>query len=350
MVMKTVRLGKTGLKVSRIGFGGIPITRPTEEEAIKVVRRAIDLGVNLFDTATGYGLGESERRIGKSVTDCRSKVIIATKTGSVDKKNASKALEISLRQLNTDYIDLWQLGNITTFDIYRKILKQSGALKAAQEALQQGKIRHIGISGHNIAVALEAISSGYFETIQLPFNLIANEAADKLIPLAVENDVGFIASKPFAGGHIKDANLAIKFLLQYDNVIPNCGIETVKELEEIVGIINNPLDLSVEEREKILEIRGELTTRFCRHCEECLPCPKGVHIPQLLYLPVAWNLRSIEWFRLGVKRHVESFRKCDLCGECEKKCPYHLPIREMIVESMKFYESVRDKRKHRTNR
>jgi aryl-alcohol dehydrogenase-like predicted oxidoreductase len=338
--MITVRLGKTGLNVSVIGFGGIPITRPTEEEAVKVIRRAIELGINLFDTAPGYGLGESERRIGKSVKGDRNKVIIATKTGSVNGKDALKDLERSLRQLDTEYIDLWQLGNITTFDKYRKILKQDGALRTAREALQQGKIRHIGLSSHNIAVTLEAISSSYFETIQFPFNLVANEAADKLIPLAVENDVGFIAMKTFAGGHIKDANLALKFLLQSNTVVPNVGIETIRELEEIVDIINNPLNLSVEERKKIVKIRDELNTRFCRHCEECLPCPKGVDIPSLIYLPVAWNLRSARWFKNSVKGPVISYEKCDLCGECEKKCPYHLSIRDIIVENIKFYKSI----------
>ncbi len=236
--MKTVRLGKTGLMVSRVGMGGIPITRPQEKDAIKVLQRALDLGVNFFDTASGYGLGSSEKRIGKALTGRRDTVVIATKTGLVDKKGASRSLERSLRQLNTDYIDLWQLGNVTTFEKYEKLSSSNGALKIAKEALQLGKVGHVGISTHNMAVAVEAVSSGIFETIQFPFNLIADEAAEELVPLAKEHDMGFIAMKPFAAGQIKDANLAIKFLLQFDNIVPDPGIETIEELEEIVDIVN----------------------------------------------------------------------------------------------------------------
>ena len=338
--MKKVRLGKTSLMVSRVGMGGIPITRPQENDAIKVIQRALDLGVNFIDTASGYGLGSSEKRIGKAVTGRRDRVIIATKTGSVTEVGASRSLERSLRQLNTDYIDLWQLGNVTTFDKYEKLLSSDGGLKAAKEASRLGKVRNVGISTHNMAVAVEAVSSGLFETIQFPFNLIADEAAEELVPLAKEHDVGFIASKPFAAGHIKDANLAIKFLLQFDNVVPDPGIETIEELEEIVGIVNGSCDLTSRERRAIGEIHEKMESRFCRHCEECLPCPNGVHIPQLLYLTAAYKLRSSEWFRKGSRAHLKSWEKCDLCGDCEEKCPYHLPIREIIAENLDFYKKV----------
>ncbi|MBN2336339.1 aldo/keto reductase [Candidatus Bathyarchaeota archaeon] len=338
--MKKVRLGKTGLMVSRVGMGGIPITRPREDEAIKVLRRAHGIGVTFFDSATGYGLGESEKRIGKALKYCRGDVVIATKTGATDEKGASRALKRSLRQLDTDYVDLWQLGNVTTFDKYERLRGPNGALKAAREALRTGVARHIGLSTHSMAVALEAVSSGLFETVQFPFNLIADEAADELIPLAEEHDVGFIAMKPFAAGLIKDANLAIKFLLQYDNVVSDPGIETVEELEEIVGIVNGPRGLTTQERQMIGEIHEKMNNRFCRHCEECLPCPRGVYIPQLIYLTAAYNLRSGEWFRDGLDEEVESWEQCDLCGDCEEKCPHGLPVREMIQENIDFYEAL----------
>ncbi len=338
--MKTVTLGKTGLRVSRVGMGGIPITRPQENEAIKVIQRALDLGVNFFDTASGYGLGSSEKRIGKALKGHRDKAIIATKTGLMDEKGASRSLERSLRQLDTDYIDLWQLGNVTNFNKYEKLQAFDGALKVAKKALQVGKVRNVGISTHNMAVAIEAVSSGLFETIQFPFNLIADEATDELIPSAMEHDMGFIAMKPFAAGLIKDANLAIKFLLQFDNVVPDPGIETIEDLEDIVGIVNGPWDLTSQERQAIGEIHENMESRFCRHCEECMPCPNGVHISQLLYLIAAYKLRSSEWFLKGVEAHHKSWEECDLCGDCEEKCPYQLPIREMMRENIAFYEKV----------
>ena len=176
--------------VSRVGMGGIPIVRPTEAEAIKVIQRALDLGVSFIDTAVGYG--PSEERIGKGIAGRRDLVVIATKTGARDKAGALEHLELSLRRLQTDYIDLWQFHGVNRFEAYEQVLGPGGAMGAAQEALQAGKIRHIGISSHAMDVALKAVSSGHFETIQFPFNLAANEPANELIPLAREHEVGFI--------------------------------------------------------------------------------------------------------------------------------------------------------------
>lgn len=343
--MKKVRLGKTSLMVSRVGMGGIPITRPQENEAIKVIQRALDLGVNFIDTASGYGLGSSEKRIGKAVTGRRDRVIIATKTGSVTEVGASRSLERSLRQLNTDYIDLWQLGNVTTFDKYEKLLSSDGGLKAAKEASRLGKVRNVGISTHSMAVAVEAVSSGLFETIQFPFNLIADEAAEELVPLAKEHDVGFIAMKPFAGGRIRDANLAIKYLLQFKDVVPDPGIEKIEEIEEIVAIVNSGCwDLTDQDWQRMEKIRADLGPRFCRRCQYCMPCPEGVNIWMLMVTQDLWRGSPPDAFFEGMEEIVESGRGCVQCGECEEKCPYNLPIREMIVESIEFYEGVRQDR------
>ena len=338
--MKTVRLGKTGLEVSRIGMGGIPILRPPMDEAVKVIQRCLDLGINFIDTSVVYGT--SEERIGKAIAGRRDQVIIATKTfiqGKWDKAAAMEQLEQSLKHLNTDYIDLWQFHNISTFEDFEKVVGLGGAMEAAQEALKVGKIRHIGISSHSLDVALKAVFSGYLETIQFPFNFVNNDAADRLVPLAKKHDVGFIAMKTFAGGQIKDANLAIKYLLQFDNVVPDPGIQKVEDIEEIVDIVNGPWELTPQERQKIEDIRAKLGTKFCQWCEYCMPCPQGVNIPWLM------NARTIgsygEGFRSKVAETVESGKNCVQCGECEEKCPYHLPIREMIVENIEFYESMR---------
>ena len=337
--MKTVRLGKTGLEVSRVGMGGIPITRPTEDEAIKVIRRALDLGVNFIDSSPGYK--DSEERIGKAIVGRRDQVILATKTG-YSKTSALKSLEVSLQNLRTDYIDLWQFHGVSTFEDYERVLGPGGGIEAAQEALEAGKIRHIGMSSHNVDVARKAITSGYFETILFPFNFVENDAADKLVPLAKKHDVGFLAMKPFAGSQLKDASLAMKYLLQFDNVVPTPGIEKVEEIEEIVGIINGPWELTPQERQEIEDINARLSTRICRQCYNCMPCPQGVHIPGMLYLQPLWELWPPEWFLSWryVKHSAESAKNCDQCGECEEKCPYHIPILEMIVENIKFYESV----------
>jgi aryl-alcohol dehydrogenase-like predicted oxidoreductase len=228
--MKTVVLGKTGLEVSRIGMGGIPIQRPPLREAITVIQHTLNLGINFIDTALAYG--DSENRFGKAIAGRREEVIIATKGGWGDKKTTAKHITWSLQRLNTDYIDLWQFHGVSTLEGYEKVTSGS-VLKAAQDALHAGKIRHLGLTGHNIDVALRAVSSGLFETIQFPFNFISHEAADELVSLAREYDVGFIGMKPFAGGNITDAHLAIKYVLQFDTVVPDPGIEKIEEIEEL---------------------------------------------------------------------------------------------------------------------
>ncbi|MBE9479647.1 MAG: aldo/keto reductase [Chloroflexi bacterium] len=336
--MKTVRLGKTGLEVSRIGMGGIPITRPTESEAIKVIQRALDLGVSFIDTARGYD--PSEERFGKAITGRRDQVFIATKTHGRDKATALEHLDLSLKRLNTNYIDLWQLHNVSTFEAYEQVLGADGAMEAAQEALQAGKIRHIGMSGHSLDVALKAVPSGLFETIQFPFNFVTSEPADELVPLAREHDVGFIAMKPFAGGQLRDANLTIKYLLQFEGIVPDPGIQKVEEIEEIVDIVNGPWELTPQERQEIEDICARVGTRFCRQCQYCMPCPQEVNIWMLMITQGMYRLWPPEVFFSCMDPIVESGRNCVQCGECEEKCPYHLPIREMIVENIEFYESV----------
>jgi len=337
--MKTVRLGKTGLEISRVGFGGIPIQRLTEDEAVRVVRRCLDLGVTFLDTANGYTT--SEERIGKAVAGRREQVVIATKTGARDRATAEEHLALSLKRLQTDYIDLWQFHNVGNFDAYEQVLGPSGAMEAAQAALRAGKIRHIGMSSHSMDVALQAVASGHFETVQFPFNFVTHEPAKELVPLAQVHDVGFIAMKPFAGGLLDDANLAIKYLLQFDNVVPDPGIETVEEIEQIVDIVHGSWALTSQERQELERIRAEVGTRFCRRCDYCQPCPQEVRISMVLNLRSSWKRFSAERFRGSwIAGAVEGARQCAQCGECEEKCPYHLPIRDMLVENVAFYERV----------
>jgi predicted aldo/keto reductase-like oxidoreductase len=335
--MRKMRLGKSELMLFRVGMGGIPLTRPTEAEAIKLVQRALDLGVNFIDTAYSYGAGMSEERIGKAIASRREQVILATKGW------APEHLDISLQRLNTDYIDLWQFHGINTLEYLEQVLGSGGVMEVAQQALQAGKIRHIGFSSHSLEVALRAVASDHFETVQFPFNLVSNEAADELISLAKGHDVGFIAMKPFAGGRIRSANLAIKYLLQFDSVVPDPGIEKIEEIEEIVDIVNSDTwELTSQEQKEVEEIRVKVGTRFCQQCEYCMPCPQGVHICGVMYLPILWELWPPDWFFSWeyVSHAVESAQNCVQCGECETKCPYELPIREMIVENLAFYERV----------
>jgi predicted aldo/keto reductase-like oxidoreductase len=249
-------------------------------------------------------------------------------------------LELSLERLQTDYIDLWQLHGVNDFEDYEQRLSPGGALEAAQEALQAGKVRHIGFSSHSLDVALEMVRSDLFETVQFPFNFMVSETAEKLIPLAQERDVGFIAMKPLGGGGRLDVTLAIKYLLQFETVLPDPGIQKVEEIEEIVDIVNGAWELTEQDYQEIARVRDTLGTRFCRWCEYCMPCPQEIYVSLLMNLPGGMKVYGLEQWLVRAAKTVEEGRNCIQCSECEEKCPYHLPIREMIAENIAFYERM----------
>ncbi len=337
--MKTIRLGKTDLRVSRVGFGGIPIQRLSEDEAIAVIRRCLDLGVTFYDTATGYTT--SEERIGKALAGRRDGVVLATKTPARDRETARAHLDQSLKRLNTDHIDIWQFHNVSTEEAYEQLLGPGGAMEIAHEAIAAGTVGHVGVSSHSPAMALKAVSSGLFATIQFPFNFVTYEALEELIPLARQHDVGFIAMKPLGGGLLENARIAIKYLLQFDDVLPDPGIQQVEEIDEIVRIVDGPWELTSQEQLEMDQIRAQVGTRFCHRCGYCQPCPEGVDIPTVLTIRSFHRRFPPERFRTGnIADAIAGARNCAECGECETKCPYHLPIREMLVENIAFYEHV----------
>ena len=342
--MKRVRLGKTGLEVSRIGFGGIPIQRLNEAEAVRVVARCLELGVNFLDTATGYST--SEERIGKAIAGRRQGLVLATKSPARDAGTATAHIDQSLRRLGVEVLDLWQLHNVSTMEALDRVLAPGGALEAGRRAVEAGKVRHVGITSHSMEVALKAVPMGCFETVQFPFNFVTSEPAERLLPLAREHDVGFIAMKPLGGGLLSNARLCLKWLLQYD-VVPDPGIERVAEIEEIVSIVDGMVEgdpaLTPEEWAEIERIRADVGTRFCRRCGYCEPCPEGVRVSALMTLesmikrlPVERVISPSGW----VAPAVVSAAGCIECGECEEKCPYQLPIREMMAEHLALYERI----------
>jgi len=328
------RLGRTELVVSRVGMGGIPLTRPSQADATRLVQRAIDLGVTLFDTARGYA--ESEQRLGRGIRGHRADVCVATKGHS----RAMEDIEESLKHLSTDYIDIWQFHGVNTQGILARIMTE-GSYEQAQLALQQGKIRHIGLTTHTLDVALEAVRSGNFETVQFPLNLLYPEATERLAPEAKAHDVGLIAMKPFAGGRLGNADLVIRYLLQFDNLVPDPGIEKVEEIEEIVDIVNRGAwELVTEDLREIERVREQVGTVFCRRCGYCLPCPQGVDIVPLMNVDVLWDLWDPGWFFSFLEGPIASASQCVDCGACEEKCPYDLSIREMIQANVRLHQQV----------
>ncbi|MFC1931607.1 aldo/keto reductase [Chloroflexota bacterium] len=341
--MKKIKLGKTGLMVSCIGFGSIPIQRISEDKAITVIERCLDLGINFLDTANGYTT--SEERIGKVISGQRDKIILATKSMAQTPDEIKSHLELSLKRLGTEYIELYLFHNVSDANTLKTILDPNGPRAVIEEAKKSGVVRHIGFSSHQIDIAREAVKSGYFEIIMFPFNFIFDEAKDKLLPLVRERGMGFIGMKPLAGGMIDKANLAIKYVLRFPDVIPMAGIETVNEIEEIAKIVEEEQAMTEDEQAEMERIKQEVGSRFCRRCDYCQPCTQGISISGVMSYPTL--IKRINPERLFVvKWFTEPFEKateCIDCGECEERCPYQLPIREMMTEYVSQYEAEKKK-------
>lgn len=332
------RLGRTGLMVSVIGFGGIPIQRETEADAVATVRRAFDLGINFFDTARGYTT--SEERIGQALAG--RDYVIATKSGAREAAAIMRHVEESLAALRRECIDLYQLHGINDDDELAQVLAPAGALEGLQRARAQGKIAHIGITGHRRETLIKAVQEcDEFVSVQVPFNLVEDEALETLIPLCAERDLGVIAMKPVAGGNFVNAPLAIKWCIgqSISTAIP--GMQTVREVEENVAVGRAGRELTADERDQCERMRREFDKRTCRRCRYCEPCPQGVQIGMLLHGRTIIRRMGAERFKeWGALEMMAGAANCTDCRECVAKCPYELDVPELVREAVAYYHTV----------
>ncbi len=339
--MKKIRLGRTDLEVSRIGIGGIPLQRPSEENAVELVKYALDQGINLIDTSRHYGT--SEERIGKAIKGRREEVIMITRQSSTVAEEAKKHLQKSFEILNTDYLDIWEFHNVGK-DKYELLLKEGSAFDIAKKAQKAGKIKFIGLTSHCIETMEKAIKSELFDVVLFPFNFVNNEAVDNLIPLAKKFDIGFTAMKPFAGGRLQNASLVMKYLLQFDTVVPVPGFEEIEEIDEVIRIIDENIRLSKEETYQIEIIRKHLDKKFCQWCSYCMPtCPQEIYIPGVINLKVSYNLWPQVDFITRYQEDVNKAKECIDCKICESKCPYNLECTSLLKKGIEFFDKVSQK-------
>ncbi len=340
--MDKIRLGQTGMMVSRLGFGGIPIQRVSEEEAVAIVKRCLDLGITYFDTANAYTT--SEERIGKAIKGRRQEVILATKSHLRTREGIEKHLKLSLERLGTDYIDLYQFHQVGDPKALEAILEPDGPMAVLEKAKKAGVVKHIGVTSHQIDTAKDAVKSGRFETLMFPFNFITREPAEELLPLCREHGVGFIAMKPLAGGMLDNASLAFKYLWQFPDVLPIPGIERIPEIEEIVHLLAKPPELTEAEQDEIQRLRDELGTQFCRRCDYCQPCNTGIPISTVMTISSALKRLSLEKVFTGnFANAIEKAKQCIECADCEARCPFHLPIRELLIDGINCFEEAKIK-------
>ena len=331
--MEYVTLGKTGLKVSRLGFGGIPIQRVDAEAAGKLLEAVRAAGITYIDTARGYTV--SEELIGQAIEGHRDQFVLATKTMARDRDGMAKDIQTSLKNLRTDYIDLYQVHNPNLQQL-EQVCAPGGALEALMEAKEAGKIGHLGLTAHSAEVFEKALDLPWVETIMFPYNLVETQG-EALMAKAAEKNIAVIAMKPLAGGAIEDGRLALRYIRQNPNVtvlIP--GMYCPEEVGKNVEAVSDASPLSTEEKARIEEIRQQLGTNFCRRCNYCAPCTVGIGIPNVFLFQGYLRRYGLgDWARDRYNAMAVKAGDCVECGACEERCPYHLPIREMMKAAAK---------------
>lgn len=334
--MQKVELGKTGLMVSRIGMGGIPIQRDNSDIAYEVIKCAYLSGINFFDTAKAYTVseeyfGNAFRKLKEEYPNFRETIVIASKSMSLTHDAMMKDIIDSINKMDCGYIDIYQFHNLQPGKDF------SGAKRAMLEAKEKGLIRHIGVTSHNCNYLLELISDELFETIQFPFNVVERQGVE-LFKKANALNIGVIGMKPLAGGAIDDGVTALKYILNQDFlIVPIPGMGSVEEVKNNVKATIE--SITSEEAEKIRKYQETLTGDFCRRCGYCKPCTKGIDIP-FVFLCEGYYRRYnlIDWAKDRYSSMTVKASECIACGACEARCPYNLPIIKKLKQAVEVLE------------
>ncbi len=333
--MKQIVLGKTGITTPQNAFGALPVQRVDMNTAVKLLRRAYEGGMTFFDTARAYS--DSEEKLGEAFDGMRDKIFISSKTQAKTPEKFWADLETTLKNLRTDYLDIYQFHCASV--CYRPG-DGTGMYEAMVEAKKQGKIRHIGITAHLIGVAEDIVKSGLYETLQFPFSYLANEREIKLVEDTEKAGMGFIAMKGLAGGLLTNSRACMAFMSKY-NALPIWGIQREEELEEWLSFFNEDIEMTDEIAAFIEEDRKSLQGNFCRGCGYCMPCSVGIQInncarmSQLIRRAPSANFLGEEW--QGLMGKIED---CIDCGLCKSKCPYGLDTPNLLRKNLADYKDI----------
>jgi len=334
--MEKVRLGRTNLRVKKMGWGGIPIQRVSEQEGIAVVQAVVEMGVNLLDTARGYT--NSEYRVGWALKQANKPVILSSKS-PVRTEKIYEEVQESLRQLQVRKIDIYHLHNVSKVEDYKKVMEPGGAYEGLKRAQAEGLIDHIGLTSHSLDLLEKVLQEDHFDVIMACYSFLEPEAAAKVFPLARARDVGILTMKPFSGGVIEDAGLALRFVLSTPDIVPIPGMETMDMARENWKIFTAGHPLSEEDRAGIQQVRQQFDRQFCRRCDYCQPCSEGINIQLMMGLKSVirrfGSSDEISW----IKGLTEKARNCTECGDCLPRCPYQLPIPELIKKNLAWYDN-----------
>jgi predicted aldo/keto reductase-like oxidoreductase len=336
--MEKVRLGRTELKVTKLGWGGIPINRVSEEEAVSTLQGIVEMGVDLLDTARGYT--NSERRIGLALKKTSKPIILSSKSPVRTDKIYNQVQE-SLNQLQVKKINIYHLHNVSKIEDYKKVMEPGGAYAGLKRAQAEGLIDHIGLSSHSLDLLEKILEEDYFDVIIACYSFLEPDAAKKVFPLARAKDIGVLTMKPFSGGVIEDAGLALRFVLATPDIVPIPGSETLAKARENWEIFTSRRSLTAEDEERIQKLRRQFDRQFCHRCDYCQPCSQGINIQFIMGMQTVirrfGSVDVVPW----VKGLVEKARSCTECGDCLPRCPYQLPIPELIKKNLSWYDNLK---------
>lgn len=327
--MEKVRLGRTNLMVTKLGWGSIPVQRVGDEEALSVVKAVIDMGVDFLDTARAYTT--SEKRIGLALEETKNPIVLSSKSMVRSEKIYDDVL-MSLENLKVKKLNIYNFHNVANFEDYNIIMGKGGAFSGLMRAKEQGIIDHIGITSHNLKVLERAIEDNFFDVIMTCYSFLEPDAAERIFPKAKAKDIGILAMKTFSGGVIEEPGPALRYVLQSKDIVPIPGSETVEKAKKNWEIFTGNREITRADIEYMESVKKKTEKIFCRRCDYCLPCSEGISIQYAVGLKQAYNR-----FGPGAKWLLESFdkaRNCTGCGLCAERCPYGLPIPDLIKENL----------------
>jgi predicted aldo/keto reductase-like oxidoreductase len=332
-------LGKTGIEAVRMGFGGIPIQRVSETQAVEVVLYALEKGMDFIDTSRMYT--NSETRIGKALKESGKKVAVATKSFARSADGIQRDVETSLKELQRDYIDLYQCHGISSDEEYRLVTSPNGALAGLLKAQEQGLIGHVGITSHSLDLLEKVLDDGLFETIMVCLSFLEPAAEEKILPKARAKNVGVIAMKPFSGGVIEAPEIALKWVLSFPDILVLAGVEHKELIDQNWNVFQGDYGMVDSEKQKMEEIRKEFDKKFCRRCDYCQPCPAEIPIQFVLGIRSMVKRAGTSMMQTPMLRNMlEKAVNCTECGDCMDRCPYGLPIPEMIKTNLSWLNKL----------
>jgi predicted aldo/keto reductase-like oxidoreductase len=328
-------IGNTGIEACRLGLGGIPLQRISEEDAIEVVLYAVEKGIDFIDTARNYST--SETRIGKALKQTDKKVTVSSKSVLRTAEGIRKEIDKSLRELQLDYIDIYHCHSVATDEDYKRVTEPDGALTGLLKARDEGVIGHAGISSYNVDVMEKVVDDNLFETIMIGFNIIEPVAYKSVIPKAMQKKSGILTMKPLAGGVIGIPELALRWALSFPDLLVITGMETKELVDKNWAVHEGSFGFTDEEKQQIISLNKQFDSKFCHRCGYCEPCAVNIPIYKILSIK---NMVKIHGPRIltthDFENTLERAKSCIQCGDCLIRCPYNLPIPFMMKEYVKW--------------